>query len=240
MILFPAIDLKDGRAVRLRQGDFATVHQVADDPLAAARAFRAAGAAHIHMVDLDGAKDGVRRNSGIVRAVAREGLRVELGGGLRSLADLEAVFALGVWRAVIGSAAVSDPDLVRAALDRWGADRVAVGIDARDGRLRTTGWTEDAGIDYLDFARQMEDLGVTKLVFTDIDSDGTLSGPNFERLQALQDTVGCDIISSGGVSSNQDIAALHQMDLYGAIVGKAWYAGAVDLREAIREGGPQQ
>ena len=239
MILFPAIDLKDGRAVRLRQGDFATVHQVADDPLAAARAFRAAGAAHIHMVDLDGAKDGVRRNSGIVRAVAREGLRVELGGGLRSLADLEAVFALGVWRAVIGSAAVSDPELVRAALDRWGADRVAVGIDARDGRVRTAGWTEDSGLDALDFARSMEALGVRHIVFTDIAADGTLSGPSWDRLAALQEAVGCRVTASGGVSSHGDLRRLRDMGLYGAIIGKAWYAGRIDLKKAVEEAGEQ-
>ena len=240
MIIFPAIDLKDGKVVRLYKGDFAAMQQVAEDAVATALAFQRAGAAYLHLVDLDGARDGERKNARLVEKVVQVGLRVQLGGGLRTMSDLEAVFAMGVYRAVIGSAAVSDPDFVRAALVRYGSDRIAVGIDQRGGHVRTAGWTEDAGLDYLDFARQMEDIGVTKLVFTDIDSDGTLSGPNFERLQALQEAVGCDITASGGVSSNQDIAALHQMDLYGAIVGKAWYAGAVDLREAIREGGPQQ
>ena len=238
MILFPAIDLKDGRAVRLRQGDFATVHQVADDPLAAARAFRAAGAAHIHMVDLDGARDGVRRNSGIVRAVADLGLRVELGGGLRSLADLEAADAMGVTRMVIGSAAVSDPDFVRAAVERYG-DRVAVGIDARDGRVRTAGWVEDSGLDALDFARSMETLGVRHIVFTDIAADGTLSGPSWDRLEALQTAVGCCVTASGGVSSHGDLRRLRDMGLYGAIIGKAWYAGRIDLKKAVEEAGEQ-
>ena len=240
MIIFPAIDLKDGKVVRLYKGDFAAMEQVAKDAVATALAFQSAGAAWLHLVDLDGARDGERKNARLVEKVVQVGLQVQLGGGLRSMEDLAAVFAMGVCRVVIGSAAVRDPDFVRAALARYGSDRIAVGIDARGGRLRTAGWTEDAGIDYLDFARQMEDLGVTKLVFTDIDTDGTLSGPSFEGLQALQEAVDCDITASGGVSSNQDIAALHQMDLYGAIVGKAWYAGAVDLREAIREGGPQQ
>ncbi len=239
MILFPAIDLKDGRAVRLYQGDFATVHQVADDPVTTARAFREAGATHIHMVDLDGARDGARKNGEIVREVARTGLRVELGGGIRSLADAEAVFALGVWRAVIGSAAVADPDFVRAAVRRWGGDRIAVGIDARDGRVRTAGWVEDAGLDYLDFARQMEALGVTTLIFTDIDTDGTLAGPSFSRLEALQRAVGCRLIASGGVSSNGDLRRLRDMGLYGAIVGKAWYAGRIDLKQAVEEAGEQ-
>ena len=239
MILFPAIDLKDGRAVRLYQGDFATVHQVADDPVTTAQAFREAGATHIHMVDLDGARDGGRKNGEIVREVARTGLRVELGGGIRSLADAEAVFALGVWRAVIGSAAVADPDFVRAAIRRWGGDRIAVGIDAKDGLVRTAGWTENAGIDYLSFAKSMESIGVKYIIFTDIDTDGTLSGPALGRLEALQKAVGCAITASGGVSSNGDLRQLRDMGLYAAIVGKAWYAGAVDLALAVEEGGEQ-
>lgn len=239
MLIFPAIDLKDGRAVRLRRGDFSTVHQVADDPLETARTFYAAGARYLHMVDLDGAREGVRKNSAIVKAAASAGLRIELGGGIRSAADLEAVFALGVWRAVIGSAAVSRPDFVREALAAWGPERIAVGIDAKDGLVRTAGWEENAGVDYLAFARQMEDLGVRHIIFTDIDTDGVLAGPAFDRLEALQKTVSCAITASGGVSSNADLRALRDRGLYAAIVGKAWYAGAVDLAQAVEEGGPQ-
>lgn len=239
MLIFPAIDLKDGKAVRLRRGDFSTVHQVADDPLETARTFCAAGARYLHMVDLDGAREGVRKNSAIVRAAASAGLRIELGGGIRSAADLEAVFALGVWRAVIGSAAVSRPDFVREALAAWGPERIAVGVDAKDGLVRTAGWEENAGVDYLAFARQMEDLGVRHIIFTDIDTDGVLAGPAFDRLEALQKTVSCAITASGGVSSNADLRALRDQGLYAAIVGKAWYAGAVDLAQAVEEGGPQ-
>ncbi len=240
MILFPAIDLKDGRAVRLYQGDFSTAHQVADDPLATARAFYDAGARHIHMVDLDGARSGERRNGAIVRAVAeRSGLRVELGGGIRSMADLEEVFALGAWRGVIGSAAVSDPGFVRAAVERYGPDRIAVGIDAKDGVVRTAGWERSSGLDYLDFARQMEELGVKFIIFTDIAADGTLSGPSYGRLAALQGAVGCRITASGGVSCNGDLEKLRDMGLYGAIIGKAWYAGTVDLPAAVKEAGEQ-
>ena len=239
MLIFPAIDLKDGKAVRLRRGDFSTVHQVADDPLETARTFCAAGARYLHMVDLDGARDGIRKNSAIVRAAASAGLRIELGGGIRSAADLEAVFALGVWRAVIGSAAVSRPDFVREALAAWGPERIAVGVDAKDGLVRTAGWEENAGVDYLAFARQMEDLGVRHIIFTDIDTDGGLAGPAFDRLEALQKTVSCAITASGGVSSNADLRALRDQGLYAAIVGKAWYAGAVDLAQAVEEGGPQ-
>ena len=239
MILFPAIDLKDGKVVRLLKGDFDTVHQVADDPVATAEAFRAAGATHLHMVDLDGARDGKRKNGDIVARVAQVGLKVELGGGIRTLKDVEAVFRLGVWRVVIGSAAVSDPDFVRAAVERWGADRIAVGIDAKDGLVRTAGWEENAGLDYLSFARSMEALGVRHIIFTDIDTDGTLSGPAYQRLGALQQAVGCAITASGGVSSNGDLRKLGEMGLYGAIIGKAWYAGQVDLHLAVEEAGAQ-
>ena len=168
MLIFPAIDLKDGKVVRLHKGSFDTVHQVADDPVATARTFYEAGARHLHMVDLDGAKDGVRKNSGIVRAVADVGLNIELGGGIRSMEDIRAVFDLGVWRVVIGSAAVTDPDFVRAAIAAYGPERVAVGIDAKNGTVRTAGWVEDSQLDYLDFARSMESFGVRHIIFTDI------------------------------------------------------------------------
>lgn len=239
MILFPAIDLKDGKAVRLYKGDFATAHQVADDPLATAKAFYDAGARHIHMVDLDGARSGARKNGAIVQAVAEQsGLKVELGGGIRSMADLEEVFSLGVWRCVIGSAAVSDPDFVKDAVAKYG-ERVAVGIDAMDGIVKTSGWEQSSGLDYLDFAKSMEALGVKTIIFTDIATDGMLSGPSFERLDALQKAVNCQIVASGGVSSNGDLFQLSGMGLYGAIIGKAWYAGTVDLAAAVREEGAQ-
>lgn len=239
MLIFPAIDLKDGKVVRLHRGRFDTVHQVAEDPVETARTFRAAGARYLHMVDLDGAREGVRKNSAIVQAVAEAGLNIELGGGVRSMEDLEAVFALGVWRAVIGSAAVSDPGFVREAVGKYGPERIAVGIDAKDGLVRTSGWEENAGLDYIDFARQMESIGVSYIIFTDIETDGMLSGPSFGRLEALQKAVSCSITASGGVSSNEDLRQLRDRGLYAAIVGKAWYAGAVDLAQAVREGGPQ-
>lgn len=239
MLIFPAIDLKDGKVVRLHKGRFDTVHQVADDPVETAKTFCAAGARYLHMVDLDGARDGKRKNSAIVQDVAEVGLRIELGGGIRSMADLEAVFGLGVWRAVIGSAAVSDPEFVREAVAKYGPERVAVGIDAKDGLVRTSGWEENAGLDYISFAEQMGSIGVKYIIFTDIETDGTLSGPSFDRLEALQKAASCSITASGGVSSNEDLRQLRDRGLYAAIVGKAWYAGAVDLAQAVREGGPQ-
>ena len=239
MLIFPAIDLKDGQVVRLYKGEFSTVHQVADDPVATARTFYAEGARYLHMVDLDGEKDVVRKNGDIVRAVVQVGLKVELGGGIRSMADLGEIFSLGVWRAVIGSAAVGDPELVRQAVAKYGPERIAVGIDTKDGMVRTAGWVEDSGVEYVAFARQMEALGVRHIIFTDIDTDGTLSGPSFARLRALQEGVGCAITASGGVSSNADLRALADMGLDAAIIGKAWYTGAVDLKQAVEEGGPQ-
>jgi len=240
MLIFPAIDLKDGKVVRLYKGDFDTVHQVADDPIATAKAFYAAGARHLHMVDLDGAKDGKRKNSDIVRSVSDAGLRIELGGGLRTMADLQAVFDLGVWRAVIGSAAVSDPAFVKEAIETYGPERIAVGIDTKDGFVRTAGWVEDAGLDYIEFAKRMESIGVKYIIFTDIDTDGTLSGPACGRLETLQKAVSCSITASGGVSCNQDIRDLRDMGLYAAIIGKAWYAGAIDLAQAAADAGVQE
>jgi phosphoribosylformimino-5-aminoimidazole carboxamide ribotide isomerase len=235
MIILPAIDLKDGKCVRLLKGDFATVHQVAEDPLETAAQFRAAGAEFIHMVDLDGAKDGVRKNSVIVQAVCeKSGLKVELGGGIRSMKDLEAVFNLGVYRAVIGSAAVTDPDFVQEAAKQYG-ERIAVGIDTLDGRVKTAGWITDSGLDYLDFAKQMENLGVQNIIFTDIATDGALSGPSLARLEALRKTVSCRITASGGVAVNQDIRDLKAIGMDGAIIGKAFYAGTIDLRQAVRD-----
>ena len=239
MIIEPAIDLKDGKVVRLLKGDFDTVHQVAEDPVETARAFAAAGAKYIHMVDLDGAKSGQRVNSAIVRSVTEQtGMQIELGGGIRSMADLEAVFDMGVWRAVIGSAAVTDPDFVRRAVEKYG-DRIAVGVDTQDGRVKTAGWIEDSGLDYIAFSQSMEQLGVKTLIFTDIETDGALSGPSYARLEALQKAVGCQIVASGGVSNNRDVERLAAMGLYGAIIGKAYYAGTIDLAQAVKAGGEQ-
>lgn len=239
MLIIPAIDLKDGQVVRLKKGDFNTVQQVADDSVATAKAFYEAGARYLHVVDLDGSKDGVRKNSELVKAVAQVGLKTELGGGIRSMEDLEEVFALGIWRAIIGSAAVSDPDFVKAALEKYGPERIVVGVDAKEGLVRTAGWVEESGENYLDFAKRMEEMGVQNIIFTDIDTDGMQTGPSFARLKFLRDEVKCSIIAAGGVSCNADLQALNRMGVEGVIVGKSWYAGALDLKQAIAEGGPQ-
>lgn len=239
MLILPAIDLKDGKCVRLYKGDFSTVHQVSASPVETAQHFAACGAKFIHMVDLDGAKEGTRQNTDIVRAVAAAtGVKIELGGGIRSMDDLDALDALGVYRFVIGSAAVEDRDFVARAVERYGS-RVAVGVDAKDGFVRTRGWIGNSGLEALAFAQELETMGVSVLIFTDIDTDGTLEGPPLGRLEALRRALSCRIIASGGVSCIEDIRRLRDMGMDGAIVGKAYYSGAVDLEEAIREGGSQ-
>lgn len=239
MILLPAIDMKDGRCVRLKKGEFSTVSQVADSAVETAKAFAAAGAEWIHMVDLDGARGGVRTNFPHIREVIQtSGLSVELGGGIKTFEDVDAVARAGVARLVIGSAAVTHPEVVEYAVKRYG-DRVAVGIDCLDGRVRTAGWEQDSGLSGLELARRMEEEGVKTLIFTDIDTDGMLSGPSFDQLSALQKAVRCNIVASGGVTTLDDVKRLRDMGLYGAIIGKAYYAGTIDLAEAIREAGPQ-
>ena len=233
MIIEPAIDLKDQMCVRLKKGDFDTVHKVAEDPVATALAFRDAGAKWIHMVDLDGAKDGTHPNYPVVRRVIEEtGASVELGGGIRSMEDVARVLELGVKRVIIGSAAVKNPLFVKEACEKYG-DKIAVGIDALKGTVRTEGWLNDSGTDYIAFAKQMESYGVKTIIFTDIDKDGMLSGPNFAQLQALRDAVSCGIVASGGVSTLEDIAKLRDMGIEEAIAGKAVYTGQLDVKQAI-------
>ncbi|MGI6181848.1 MAG: 1-(5-phosphoribosyl)-5-[(5-phosphoribosylamino)methylideneamino]imidazole-4-carboxamide isomerase [Agathobaculum sp.] len=235
MRILPAIDLKDGQCVRLQKGDYGTAHKVAENAVETAKAFLAAGAALIHMVDLDGAKDGSHANYDVVkRVIAETGAAVELGGGIRTMADIAAVLSLGVSRVVIGSAAVKNPPLVREAVRQYG-DKIAVGVDALSGTVRTEGWLKDSGMDYIAFAKQMEDFGVQTIIFTDIDRDGMLEGPNFDQLAQLRQAVSCGIVASGGVSSLADVKKLKALGIDEAIAGKAVYTGALDLAAAIRE-----
>ncbi len=239
MKILPAIDLKDGKCVRLFKGDFSTVHQVSEDPVKTAKVFEDAGAKIIHMVDLDGALDGKRKNGEqVAKVAASTAAKIELGGGIRSIDDIRAADKLGVWRFIIGSAAVSDPDFVAEAVKEYG-ERIAVGIDARNGRVSTHGWIKDSGIDAVEFAKQMEALGVKTIIFTDIDTDGTLTGPPVEKLKELRAAVSCEIIASGGVANIGDIKTLRAIGADGAIIGKAYYAGTIDLREAVKEAGDQ-
>lgn len=235
MKILPAIDLKGGQCVRLQKGDYGTAQKVAEDAVETAKGFLAAGARLIHMVDLDGAKSGSRANYDVVRRVIDcTSAAVELGGGIRSMEDLRHVLSLGISRAVIGSAAVRNPAFVREACAVFG-DKVAVGIDARGGTVRTEGWLHDSGEEYLAFARRMVGYGVQTIIFTDIEKDGMLEGPNFEQLSALRDAVSCTIVASGGVSTLEDVRRLKALGIDEAIAGKAVYTGALDLAAAIRE-----
>ena len=236
MIIFPAIDIKDGACVRLYQGDFSTASRVAEDPLETAKSFRAAGAEWLHMVDLDGAKRGAAANAPIfLEAAEKSGLKVELGGGIRSREAIEFYLSRGISRVILGSAALQNPALVREAVGAYG-DKIAVGIDAKEEMAAAEGWLSTSRVHYLDLAKAMEQAGVRCIIYTDISKDGTLSGPNFEQLSRINETVSCDIIASGGVSSLEDIRSLRSLGLYGAICGKSLYSGRLDLTEAIEAG----
>ncbi len=233
MILLPAIDIYEGQCVRLVQGDFNRSQQVADSWLETAISFRDAGALWIHMVDLNGALQGERRNSDIfIQTAEKTGLNVELGGGIRTMQDISFYLDRGIRRVVLGSAAVDNPSLVAAAVKKYG-DKIAVGIDAMDGIVKTSGWTKKSKNGYIDTAKQMEDLGVELIIYTDINRDGTLTGPNLDHLERLMEAVSSKIIASGGIRHMEDILALNCSGVYGAICGKSIYSGNLDLKEAI-------
>ena len=239
MIIFPAIDIKDETCVRLYKGAMESAEKVAESYLDTALAFKQAGSTWIHMVDLNGACEGVRKNTHIFTDVAEHaGLKVEVGGGIRTMEDVAFYLERGIARVVIGSAAVKNPALVREACSRYG-DRIAVGVDARNGLVATEGWVETSEVSYLTLAKEMEQAGVKTIIFTDIAADGMLSGPSYDQLAQLQKAVSCRIVASGGVTTLDDVKRLRDMGLYGAIIGKAYYAGTLDLEQAVKEAGEQ-
>ena len=237
MLIFPAIAIKDGNCVRLFKGDFSTVEKVASDYLETAKSFEAAGAEWIHMVDLDGAKEGRPVNTKIYTDVAEKtGLKVELGGGIRSLKTIQEYLDMGITRVILGSVALKNPKLVCDAVERFGSEKIVVGIDAMNEMVATEGWLESSDVHYIDLANKMiDDAGVRYFIFTDISKDGTLSGVNCEQLKKLADaTEGrADIVASGGVHTMKDIIACKEMGLYGTICGKSIYKGTLNLKEAI-------
>ena len=233
MILFPAIDLYDKKAVRLYKGDYQNMTVYSDDPIEIARDFEKKGATHIHMVDLEGAKDGTTPNLSIVRQVAEEtSLFVEIGGGIRSMETVERYLSAGVSRVILGTAAVNDEAFLRAAVSKYG-EKIAVGADVKDGFIAIKGWLEKSTLTLDDFLRKMEAIGVRHVICTDISKDGAMKGTNLELYRELSEKYTLDITASGGVSTMEDIEKLRQMDLYGAIIGKAYYTGAIDLKEAL-------
>lgn len=239
MIILPAIDIKDGECVRLRKGEFDTAEKVAANPYDTADSFRQAGAAWIHMVDLDGAKDAKPVNSEIFCKVAvQSGLKVELGGGIRRMDTIEYYLQQGIARIILGSVAVKNPALVKEAVQHFGG-QIAVGIDAKQGMVATEGWLDTSNVNYIEMAKMMEAVGVQTIIYTDISKDGMLSGVNGEQLDAINQAVSCNIIASGGVKAIADIALCKQLGLYGVICGKSIYSGSLDLAEAIAKAGVQ-
>ena len=233
MKLLPAIDLLGGNCVRLFRGDFDTAHQVADDPLSTARSFQKAGSGWIHMVDLDGARTGDGINRPVILQVAQNtSLKVEVGGGIRSMDAIDTYLQGGVSRVILGSAALEDPALVKKAVEQYG-QRIAVGIDAKNGQVAARGWLSTSSVDYLTLAKQMENLGVSTIIYTDIAKDGMMLGPNFEQMKALRQAVSCDLVASGGIRSLEDLQQLQDIGIDWAILGKSIYQGAIDLAKAL-------
>ncbi|MGI6149460.1 MAG: 1-(5-phosphoribosyl)-5-[(5-phosphoribosylamino)methylideneamino]imidazole-4-carboxamide isomerase [Firmicutes bacterium] len=234
MIIFPAIDIRAGRCVRLLQGDYG-LESVYGNPVHMAEKWAAAGAEYLHIVDLDGARVGGSQNLSVVQEIlARVEIPVQMGGGIRSLPTLETVLETGVSRAILGSAAFKDPRFLEEAVERY-PDQIAVSVDSRRGWLATDGWTRTTFQDALEFVHELEDLGVRTIIYTDIARDGMLAGPNLEDLQRINEAVEMNVIAAGGVSSIADLKALKDLGLYGAIIGKALYTGDIQLETAIKE-----
>ena len=233
MILFPAIDLYEGKAVRLLRGDYDRMTVYSENPPEIAADFQAAGATHIHLVDLEGARSGETPNLETVkRIIASTDLFAEVGGGIRSMEVIDRYLSAGVRRVILGTAAVTDPEFLNAAVSAYG-DAIAVGVDIKNGSVAIKGWTESSGRDAFEFCKEMQDMGVSTLICTDISKDGAMKGTNRALYRTLSERYAMNIVASGGVSSIEDVRALREMQLYGAIVGKAYYTGAIDLHEAI-------
>ena len=233
MLIYPAIDLYEGKAVRLFKGDYNQMTVYSDNPPEIAADFKAAGAKQMHMVDLEGAKDGTTPNLSIVEQVAQEtALFVEIGGGIRTMETVESYLSIGVNRVILGTAAVTDPAFLEASLAQCG-EKIAVGIDIKDGFVAVKGWLEKSQYSGFDFCEKMQKIGVKTLICTDISKDGAMQGTNHELYKELSEKFSINITASGGVSSLDDVKKLNTLGIYGAIIGKAYYIGAIDLKEAV-------
>ncbi len=233
MLIYPAIDLMDGQAVRLLKGDYGKKTVYSEDPLSVAAAFKESGAKQMHIVDLDGARNGGTPNIGTILDIKEScGLFCEVGGGIRDMKTVESYLEKGIDRVILGTAAVTEEGFAKEAAGRFG-DRIAVGIDIRDGFVAVKGWTENSKYEVMDFCAKMEDAGVKTVICTDISKDGAMKGTNLELYRKLSERFSFRLIASGGVSSMEDVLALKTMGLYGAIIGKAYYTGAISLSEAI-------
>ena len=233
MLIFPAIDLYDGKAVRLYKGDYAQMTVYSENPPEIAEAFYKAGAECLHLVDLEGAKTGETPNLETISRIRKSApLFIEVGGGVRSMEVVERYLNAGIDRVILGTAAVTDPVFLRGAVETY-KEKIAVGVDIRDGKVAIRGWTEKSELDAFDFCRELQSLGVQTVICTDISKDGAMQGTNRALYGELSKAFSLNLVASGGVSSVDDIRALRALDLYGAIIGKAYYTGAIDLREAL-------
>ena len=233
MIIFPAIDLYDKKAVRLYKGDYSKMTIYSDNPLSVAMDFEKYGATHIHMVDLEGARSASTPNLLVVAEIAEKtSLFVEIGGGIRNIETVEKYLKAGADRVILGTAALNDKSFLQKAVKEYG-EKIAVGADARDGKIAVNGWLETSDVSIFDFLKQMEDIGVKNVICTDISRDGAMRGTNRELYSRLSEEFCLDITASGGISNIEDIKELRRLDLYGAIIGKAYYTGNIDLREAL-------
>ena len=238
MKIFPAIDLRNARAVRLLQGDYDRMTVYSHDPAQVAKGFCESGAKNLHMVDLDGAKDGTLANFDVVAKVVQETeLFVEIGGGIRDEERIKRYLDAGVGRVILGTVAAEDPDFVSDMVSKY-KDQIAVGVDARDGRVAVKGWLEVTDIDSVQFCREMREAGVKTIIYTDISKDGAMQGTNMEIYRRLNEIDGLDVMASGGISSIEEVKELSEFT-YGAILGKALYDGVLDLAECIRQAGVQ-
>lgn len=234
MNIFPAIDLIEGKAVRLLKGDYDKKTVYNDDPLKVVEDFKNQNAEFLHLVDLDGAKSGKTDNIETVKNIVDQGgLFVEIGGGIRNMETVDKYFEIGVNRVIIGTAAVTNPEFLQSALNKYG-EKIAVGVDIKDGFVAIKGWLEKSEFTLFDFCEKMQNLGVKYLICTDISKDGAMKGTNLQLYEELSSRFNMNITASGGVSSMEDIKSLKELNLYGAIIGKAYYTGAVNLSEAIR------
>ena len=233
MLLFPAIDLYGGKAVRLYKGDYSQMTVYSDNPLSVAKDFENAGATCVHLVDLEGAKDGTTPNINVVKEIAKNtNLFIEIGGGIRSIKTIKEYLESGVDRVILGTSAVTDQEFLKEAIKKFG-DKIAVGVDVKDGFVAIKGWLEKSKYDCFEFCALMQDLGVKTIICTDISKDGAMQGTNRELYKDLSEKFSLNITASGGVSSMQDVVALNKLGLYGAIIGKAYYTKAIDLKSAL-------
>lgn len=238
MKLFPAIDIKNGQCVRLRQGKFKEIEVYCDVPAKVAKYFEEAGASYIHIVDLDGAVAGHTMNGEAIREIVKTvNIPVEIGGGIRTVQDIENKLLLGVDRVIIGTKAVENPQFVREIIERFGPDKIVIGIDAKNGMVATDGWEKISHYDAVSLALEMKEMGVKNIVYTDISKDGMLQGPNLLHTKEMVEKTGLNIIASGGVSSMKDLDDLNAIPVYGAIIGKAIYEKRIRLEEAVEKYG---